>query len=75
MQPQLVLGGRRGVGDTQALPAISEVRERAFRFVLATSEVVVVAATQAEREHWLLALRALPVGPLLRGRLDIEGGA
>ena len=76
-QPQLVLGARPGLGHeaSKALKPDRAMRERAFRFVLATTDVVVIASTPAEREHWLLALRALPAGQLLAARLRVHDGS
>ena len=49
-----------------------ELAQRAFRFVLAGSEVDVVARSVVERDLWLLAVQSLPIGAAYVGKVEIQ---
>ncbi|MGB0191108.1 MAG: hypothetical protein ACPF9W_09090, partial [Nocardioides sp.] len=62
--PLVLLGARAGFSQpaTRAVRPSRELAQRAFRFVLAGSEVDVVARSVVERDLWLLAVQSLPIG-------------
>eukprot|EP00965_Chrysotila_dentata_P170252 5619623-Pleurochrysis_carterae.AAC.1 len=71
-QPQLVLGGLPGVSNetlTTIRPSASTLL-RCFRFVLVHTEVTVIAATEEDKDQWLLALRSLPIGAGFYNRIE-----
>lgn len=56
--------------------ALQEIRvstkratQRGFRLILESSELNVIANSPAEKDHWLLAIRTLPIGEIYLGRL------
>ena len=74
--PQPLLGATASLSPW----ATRELREsakgaslRGFRLILQSSELNVLANSLAEREHWLLAVHALPIGPVYSGRIKATG--
>ena len=73
-EPLVLLGARAGFSQpaTRAVRPSRELAQRAFRFVLAGSEVDVVARSVVERDLWLLAVQSLPIGAAYVGKVEIQ---
>ena len=70
-EPMVLLGAVAGFSQAARktiLPG-KELEARAFRFVLAASEVDVIARPAAERDLWLLAVDSLPIGAAFVGKV------